>query len=123
MFYLLKVKNERNGGIRTILTSQDYNEIVDYIKRHGEVGNIYYLYNRNYEIVKKLKRNDKKVIELQKGGINYVNTYPSYGDNKLLSRILLVDNKHLIVLLSISITIDNELGITNFEVINKDYCL
>ena len=64
MFYLLKVKNERNGGMRAILTSQDYNEILDYIKRHAEVGKTYYLFNRNYDIIKRLKRNDEDVIEL-----------------------------------------------------------
>lgn len=64
MFYLLKVKNERNGGMRTILTGQEYNEILDYIKRHGEVGKTYYLFNRDYMIIKKLKRNEKEVIEL-----------------------------------------------------------
>ena len=37
MFYLLKVKNERNGGMKVIITGQDYNEILDYIKRHGKV--------------------------------------------------------------------------------------
>ena len=60
----IKVKNERNGGMRTILTGQYYNEILDYIKRHGEVEKTYYLFNRNYKIIKKLKRNDKEVIEL-----------------------------------------------------------
>ena len=64
MLYLLKVKNERNEGMRTILTSQDYNEILDYIKRHGEDGNTYCIFNREYKIVKKLKRNDNEVIEL-----------------------------------------------------------
>ena len=64
MLYILKAKNGRNGGMKTILTGQDYNEIVDYIKRHGEVGKTYYLFNRNYKIIKKLKRNDKEVIEL-----------------------------------------------------------
>ena len=64
MFYLLKVKNEINGGMKTILTGQDYYEILDYIKRHGKVGNTYYLFNREYKIIKKLKRNDKEVIEL-----------------------------------------------------------
>ena len=64
MFYLLKVKNKRNGVMRTILTGQEYNEILDYIKRHGEVGKTYYLFNRDYKIIKKLKRNDKEIIEL-----------------------------------------------------------
>lgn len=64
MFYLLKVKNERNGGMRTILTGHEYNEILDYIKRHGKVGQTYYLFNREYKIVKKLKCNDNEVIEL-----------------------------------------------------------
>ena len=64
MFYLLKVKNERNGGMKTILTGQDYYEILDYIKRYGESGKIYHLFNREYKIIKKLKRNDEEVIEL-----------------------------------------------------------
>ena len=64
MFYILKVKNKRNGGMKTILTGQYYYEILDYIKRHGEYGKTYYIFNREYKIVKKLKRNEKEVIEL-----------------------------------------------------------
>ena len=52
-----------------------------------------------------------------------INTYPAYDDNELFSRILLVDKKHLIALLSLSITVDNELNINNFEVIKENYCL
>ena len=50
-----------------------------------------------------------------------INTYKAFEDNELFSRILLVDKKHLIVLLSTIITIDNKLCITNFEVIKENY--
>ena len=64
MFYLLKVRNDRNGAMRTILSGQEYYEILDYIKRHGEVGKTYYIFNRDYKIIKKLKRNENEVIVL-----------------------------------------------------------
>ena len=87
----------------------------------------------NYYIEKVYEYNDIKVINehlYNKINENFpmfricdINTYPAYEDNELFSRILLVDKKHLIMLLSIAITIDNKLRIIDFEVINKDYCL
>ena len=65
------------------------------------IKNIYYLYN-NFRICD-------------------INTYKAFEDDELFSRILLVDNKHLIVLLSILITVDDKLCVTNFEVIKENY--
>ena len=50
-----------------------------------------------------------------------INTYKAFDDYELFSRILLVDKKHLIVVLSSVITLDDELGITDFEVIKEKY--
>ena len=87
----------------------------------------------NYYIEKVYEYNDIKVINEKlyntingiytKFRICDINTYTAYEDNELFSRILLVDKKHLIVLLSLSITVDNELNINNFEVIKENYGL
>lgn len=130
MYYALKDRD----GLCEIETSKSKNELEEMIvkfekedvENHNYVEDYYYIEKVYDDIDIKIINAwvTFKINELYSGyRICDINTYKAYEDDELFSRILLVDKKHLIVLVSISITVDNELGITNFEVINKDYCL
>lgn len=52
-----------------------------------------------------------------------INTYSSFTDFELFSRILTVDKKHLVVIYSLSIAINESCEIESLEIINKNYCI
>ena len=128
MYYAIK---ERECGCE-IESGTDKNELEEIILNYefDDVANgcyveDYYYIEKVYEYFDISIINEQifdKICYLYSGfRICDINTYKAYEDNELFSRILLVDKKHLIVLLSILITVDNELGITNFEVIKEKY--
>ena len=130
MYYAIK-ENECGCEIERGIDKNELEEILlNY--EYDDIQNGCYVED-NYYIEKVYEYNDIKVINEKlyntingiytKFRICDINTYTAYEDNELFSRILLVDKKHLIVLLSLSITVDNELNITNFEVIKENYCL
>lgn len=130
MYYAIK---ERECGCE-IERGTDKNELEEILLNfeYDDIQNDCYVED-NYYIEKVYEYNDIKVINEKlyntingiytKFRICDINTYTAYDDNELFSRILLVDKKHLIVLLSLSITVDNELNINNFEVIKENYGL
>ena len=129
MYYVIKDRESgceiERGSYKNELEEMIVKFEKDDIENHNYVE--YYDYNEKvYDICIKII-NELLTLKINELYSDYricdINTYKAYEDDELFSRILLVDNEHLIMLLSMSITFDNELGITNFEVINKDYCL
>ena len=130
MYYVIK----ENGCGCEIERGTDKNELEEILLNfeYDDIQNDCY-FEDYYYIEKVYEYNDIKVInkhlynkineKFPMFRICDINTYPAYEDNELFSRILLVDKKHLIMVLSTTITIDNELTIIDLEVINKDYCL
>ena len=130
MYYAIK-ENECGCEIERGTNKNELEEILlNY--EYDDIQNDCYVEDYYY-IEKVYEYNDIKVINEKlyntingiytKFRICDINTYPAYEDNEIFSRILLVDKKHLIVLLSLSITVDNELNINNFEVIKENYGL
>lgn len=127
MYYAIK---ENDCGC-DIVRGKDKNKLEEIIINYDHDGTINDCYVEDCYIEKVYEYYDIEEINRKISNIIYylyrdfricdINTYKAYEDNELFSRILLVDKKHLIVLLSLLITVDNELAITNYEVIKEKY--
>ena len=130
MYYVIK-ENLYGGEIERGTNKNELEDILfnieyDDIQNDCYVEDFYYIEKvYEYDDIEKINEGVAFNINCLYSGFRIcdINTYKAFEDDELFSRILLVDKKHLIVLLSLSITVDNELNINNFEVIKKNYCI